>query len=188
MQPSLYFPLQKQVRITSDTLSFRTIDLAQTTEIPLGAHPGAFGAYRKYHRHEGVDLYGLEGDTVFALHSGTVVAKLPFTGAAAGSTWWLDTECVLVECELGVFNYGEISPVAGLGVGDSIQAGEPVGTIIPVLRVDKGRPRTMLHFERYHKGTRKPVETWALDEPQPSCLLDPTELLVKATKHIQGIE
>jgi murein DD-endopeptidase MepM/ murein hydrolase activator NlpD len=38
--------------------------------IPINSHPGAFGCHRRYNVHEGIDLYGKEGDPVYAISSG----------------------------------------------------------------------------------------------------------------------
>jgi murein DD-endopeptidase MepM/ murein hydrolase activator NlpD len=143
-------------------------------DLPKGE--AAFWAVRKHDVHTGIDLHCPEGTMVVALQAGRVVAVLPFTGPEADSPWWNPTQAVLVEDGEGVWLYGEVSPL--VAVGAELSAGDPVGTVVRVLRHDKGRPTSMLHLERYRPGTREPV-WWRLGEPQPEPLLDPTPLLFK---------
>lgn len=176
------FPLDLIVRRTTDPMSFQGRDLAVATELPMHPHPGAFGVERRHHRHEGVDLYAAERVAVRAMEAGTVVAIEHFTGPQAGSDWWLPTQCVMIEGASGVLNYGEIKPARSLAVGTRVDAGEVVGQVATVLREDKGRPRSMLHLERYVHGTRVPLASWGLGEVQPAQLLDPTGMLLRAAR------
>lgn len=139
--------------------------------------PGLFGAYRRFDRHTGIDLYCDPGTPVRALEEGVVVLVEPFTGVDAGSPWWHDTDAVLVEGASGVLVYGEVAP--SVRPGDKVQAGQPIATVQTVLKKDKGRPMTMLHFERLAPGTRQTF-WWRLDSPKPEPLLDPTDLLSQA--------
>jgi N-acetyl-gamma-glutamyl-phosphate reductase len=177
---ALTFPIRKKPVPTEDRESFLERDLRLETEIPFGNHPGAFGVTRRHHTHEGVDLYGFAGDVVSAMESGCVIAIRPFTGAAIGSPHWADTQCILVEGRSGVLNYGEITVDSHLSVGASVVAGQTLGVLATVLLVNKGRPDTMLHLERYVRGTSVPILEWPLDTAQPEALLDPTPLLVQA--------
>ncbi len=142
--------------------------------LPQG--PGSFGAVRKHDIHTGVDLYAAVGTPVFAVESGTIVAIQIFTGPQAGSPWWRETFAVLVSGASGVVCYGEIKPIGDLEVGQKIQAGKWLGEVMEVLRVNKGKPTSMLHLELYSSGTTSPV-SWELGEEQPSRLLDPTPSL-----------
>ena len=162
---------------TTDSESFASMQEGETG-LPLAPHPGAFGVQRKFHTHEGVDLYVPEGTVVFAVETGKVVAVKPFTGPHAGPTLahWLDTWAVFVEGPSGVVVYGEIKPVCE--VGAQVEAGMPVGSVIPVLRKDKGRPRTMLHIELRKAGNTADIE-WLDNTRHPDGLLDPTP-------HLQG--
>ena len=146
--------------------------------IPEPPHLGAFGAVRKYHRHEGVDLYTAEGTKVYAVEPGIVVAIMAFTGPGADSPWWNDTMCVMVEGASGVINYGEVFP-SNIHVDQKINQGDLIGWVKQVLIKDKGRPMSMLHFELYIHGTKEPVE-WEPYAPQPKELINPTPLLKKA--------
>lgn len=148
----------------------------------LPDEPGRFGAVRKHDIHTGVDLYTYPGMPVLAVEDGVVVAIEKFTGPEAGSPWWNDTEAVLVEGASGVVCYGEIAAQVGIAVGARVKREDCLGCVKTVLRKDKGRPRTMLHFELYEHGTRESV-WWRLGEPRPSNLLDPTERLEEALKH-----
>jgi len=183
---SLVLPLAKQAYPTSDSESFISRDFSTETEIPLAGHVGAFGTVRKNHIHEGVDLYGQPGDPVYAMEAGRVVVRQPFTGVAAGSPWWADTESLLIEGASGGLNYGEIAVRSDLEPGSLVVAGELIGHLVTVLLKDKGRPRTMLHLERYVIGTPAPIREWPLDTNQPACLRDPTALLVQAAT--KGVE
>jgi 8-oxo-dGTP pyrophosphatase MutT (NUDIX family) len=159
-------------------------------------HPGAFGAIRKFDRHTGVDLYAPEGQEVVVLESGTVVAiEDLFTGGedtpkdARGEPIWLPTAAVLVEGNSGVLLYGEIKVDGVIKVGNTVEVGQKIGTVLRVLKPKPdGRPYnnpynspSMLHFERYVQGTTKSI-VWNLDEPQPASLLDSTSVLLAAKK------
>jgi hypothetical protein len=115
------------------------------------------------------------------MEAGKVVAIEDFTGAAAGSPWWLDTKSVLVEGESGVVCYGEITPESDLRVGDSVVRGQQLGAVKMVLRKDKGRPRSMLHLELHRPGTTR-TSPWMHGDPRPATLLDATELLIEAAR------
>jgi len=152
----------------------------------LPDEPGQFGAVRKHDIHTGVDLYTYPGSCVLAVEDGVVVAIEDFTGAVAGSPWWADTQAILVEGKSGVVCYGELIAPRRLAVGDRIQADGFLGCVKTVLRQDKGRPMTMLHFELYTHGTRETV-WWRLGEPRPANLLDPTEQLTEALETTQAL-
>lgn len=137
---------------------------------------GQFGAIRRFDIHTGIDLHTSVGSKVYAMESGTVVAVVDFTGQYAESPWWNDTRAVMIEGDSGVILYGEIQPF--VNVGDYVFAGDAIGTVLQVLKTDKGKPLAMLHLELYTAGTREPV-WWKLDEPKPANLLDPTPLLEK---------
>ena len=177
-------PLSKSAQGTEDSYSFKDHDLSIQTGIPIGAHPGAFGVSRTKHTHEGIDLYAEDGDPVFSMTSGRVVGVAPFTGSQAESPWWLDTFYVMIESSnnLGSFCYGEITPVAGLQVGDHVSAGDFIGSISRVLAKDKGRPTAMLHLERYVTGVSTPISGWPLFKPQPLNLLNPTSIVCHSFK------
>jgi murein DD-endopeptidase MepM/ murein hydrolase activator NlpD len=163
---------------TEDSESFLTMEQG-TTGIPLNPHPGSFGFERKNHVHEGVDIYCPEHTSVHAVEDGVVVAVVDFTGekATPPSPWWNDTMAVLVEGETGVVVYGEIKPARDYKTGDTLNAGDEIGRVIPVLKKDKGRPMTMLHLELHRHGTRDAFE-WPVGGPCPDSLLDPTPHLL----------
>jgi murein DD-endopeptidase MepM/ murein hydrolase activator NlpD len=169
-------PLRLKLVPSKDSLSFTTLKNGETA-LPLAPHPGAFGVQRKHHFHEGVDLYCPEGTPVHAVEDGQVVAVLPFTGAKAGMDWWEDTDAVLVEGATGVVVYGEISPAVQSGA--HVKAGEILGHVKRVLKVDKGRPMSMLHLELHAHGARVAPE-WPVNGEKPGTLLDPTLYLSNA--------
>jgi phosphopantothenoylcysteine decarboxylase len=170
------FPLATQ----ADFIEY--IDSKHCQMVPTGLEsPGAFGSVRKHDIHSGVDLYCNDGDWVRAVEDGEVVYVGYFTGQNAGSPWWNDTECVLIEGASGVVNYGEIATDSY--VGQNVKRGDVVGRVVPVLKEGKERldipnhSRSMLHVELYEHGTREPIAKWEIGSLQPSHLLDPTELL-----------
>lgn len=166
--------------ITRDSLSYKNIEIGPETEIPLEPHPGAFGVSRKHHIHEGLDLYAQNNQPVMLIEAGKVIAIRPFTGPQLNMPWWNDTYCVMVEGPSGVINYGEIAPISTLEIGQEVCKGQLIGTVATVLKIDKGRPMSMLHLERYVHGTVEPVTKWSLTEPNPPQLLDPTGMVQRA--------
>jgi len=169
------FPVTGDIHPTDDSFSFRYL-LETQRGLPFGNHPGAFGFVRKNHIHEGVDIYGKENETVYAVEPGIVVAIENFTGEFANppSPWWNNTHAVLVEGLSGVVVYGEIVINELLQVGSTVTEHTAIGYLKPVLKKDKGRPMTMLHLELHEEGTRQTFE-WLNEKPKS--LLDPTEFL-----------
>jgi hypothetical protein len=166
--------------------------LVDCNGLPVGTHPGAFGAKRRLSHHTGVDLYCEEGTVVNAVEGGRILGWERFTGPQDKSPWWLDTDCVLVEGASGVVCYGEINvdqrvkdrlemsnPAARV-----VRRGEMLGRVKAVVPEGRERPdipghsRSMLHVELYERGQAKASERWSLDEPRPSYLLDPTPWLM----------
>lgn len=137
---------------------------------------GRFGGVRKNDIHTGVDLYCREFDDVFSIEDGIVVNICEFTGPKAGSSWWNRTQAILVEGKSGVILYGEIIPNFSLNVGDSINEGHYIGSVLTVLKKDKGLPMTMLHIELYKHGYRGDGEWW--HENKPEVLLNVENLLL----------
>jgi len=149
------------------------------SEIPMGYHPGAFGAPRKHDVHTGVDLYCEPGEEVLSIGSGEVVAIVDFTGENVGTPWWHNTKAVIVQQEEieGHILYGEIEP--SVSVGQKLKNGDVIGKVVTVLKKDKGLPMTMLHLEYYNQYfDLKPVE-WLLGGEMPNYLVSPYKLLTK---------
>lgn len=169
-------PLRLDLIPTSDSESYKSMREGETG-LPLAPHPGAFGVRRKFHSHEGIDLYCSEGTPVYSVEPGEIVEIIPFTGKLVNSPWWNDTMAVLVEGASGVVVYGEIIPV--VQVGEKLDCGALIGHVKQVLTKDKGRPMAMLHLELHSKGARDAPE-W-VDE-RPDTLLDPTEHLLNCRK------
>jgi len=181
--PAWVCPLALRLEPTQDSLSFEQHPQG-VTGLPLAPHPGAFGVVRRHHVHEGVDLYCPPGSEVFAVEAGRVVARGPFTGPSAGMPWWLDTEVVLVEGPSGVVAYGEICGC--VSPGDLVVAGQKVGTVVRVLRKDKGRPTSMLHLELHAPGTVD-WQGWSLGAEAPATLRDPTPYLLSAASELATV-
>lgn len=175
-----YSPLNLTLIPTDDPMSFQSMSLFETG-IPFGNHPGAFGFKRKYHTHEGVDLYCKEDEVVWPVECGVVTAIAPFTGEIADppSPWWHNTYSVMVEGESGAVLYGEIIPAADIKVGKILTSRTVVGTVTQVLKKDKGRPMTMLHLELHKPGTTIAKE-WV--DTRPESLLDPTKHLLSIVR------
>ncbi len=148
-------------------------------EIPQPPHLGAFGAVRKFHCHEGVDLYAAEGTPVRAVEFGKIMRIAPFTGPQVDMPWWNDTDCVMVLGNTGVVNYGEITPHKDLRGYSCIRRGDIVGYVKQVLKKDKGRPMSMLHVELYDFDCYE-WHGWGVGEEKPAQLRDPTPFLLDA--------
>lgn len=164
--------------ITLDSESFEYCGPSDV-EIPVGTHCGAFGAIRKHDIHKGVDLYAPVGTPVIAVESGKIVDIRQFTGEALGFPWWNDTWAVSVEGATGVVVYGEILPMDDLVIGEHVNKAQLIGHVLHVLKTDKGRPMSMLHFALHNHGVLSNGR-WAVGEPQPAGLMDPTNYLLRA--------
>ena len=168
-------PIKKNHVVIRNDKNF-LLDYSNTLEIPIGHHPGSFGYTRKHHIHEGIDLYCLVNEPVYAIKSGIVVSIGPFTGDLAGSPWWNDTQYLMVASDGLTLNYGEIKICDGINLGTNILASQLIGCVATVLKVDKGRPTSMLHLEMYTPGARTPIKQWV--DLRPIELLDPTKLIL----------
>jgi murein DD-endopeptidase MepM/ murein hydrolase activator NlpD len=149
--------------------------------IPTGTDLGAFGVSRKFDIHTGVDLYCEPFADVIAIEDGEIIAIEWFTGEVVDMPWWNDTKAIAVKGKSGTINYGEVVPHEDLKVGDKVTEGQLLGWVTAVLKKDKGKvPSTsMLHLELYTEYDGDWV-LWEVGTPQPSNLLDPTEMLQKA--------
>ena len=121
-------------------------------EIPLPRHPGAFGTRRKYDVHSGIDLYAPHGETVYAVEDGRIVYADWFTGEKCNTPWWNNTRALYIEGDTATMVYGEIAENSWLKEGMNVKAGQVIGTVLTVLKEDKGRPMSMLHFSMKQKG------------------------------------
>jgi murein DD-endopeptidase MepM/ murein hydrolase activator NlpD len=66
-------------------------------------------------------------------------------------------------------------------VGQEVVAGDILGVVTRVLKVDKGRPMSMLHLELRVSGNTADIE-WLDPDAQPEGLLDPTPLLLTCAR------
>lgn len=130
-----------------------------------------FGAVRKHDIHTGLDIFTIPFMTVVAYEDGVVTNVCDFTGDRVGSPWWNNTQAVCVEGESGVILYGEISPHPSLTNWKEqaplkVKKGQILGTVLPVLKTDKGKPTSMLHIELYEHGYRGDGEVWITERPK----------------------
>lgn len=166
----------KFVGVTDDSMSFKNIDIETEVEIPVSDHVGAFGAVRVYDVHKGVDLYAPIGTKVYAVEDGVVINVIHYTGPEANCGWWLPTMAVYVAGRSGVICYGEIQPYELRKVGSTVRTGDLIGTVKRVIKRDKGRPTSMLHFVLLKHGYMG-VGVWEKNTPKPYGLLDPSPML-----------
>lgn len=175
----MIFPLNKKIIKLNNSENNYLKSYVDITEIPLLPHPGAFSKMRKYHQHEGVDLYCEENDEVRSIEDGIVIKIKQFTGKNVGSEWWNDTWCIMIKGKSGVFNYGEIIPNLNIKEGMSVSEGQIIGNVTKVLKNNKGRPMVMLHLELYTENTLDSNDCWNLNIKKPDNLIDPTNILIK---------
>jgi len=152
-----------------------------THPLPTGKDLGAYGVAHKHDVHTGIDLYCNEGDEVFAMKSGKIVAIDWFTGPKVNMPWWNDTQAIAIKSNGSVIVYGEIIPNEKLKVGDIIYEGDLLGRVTPVLKEKKGRvpSLSMLHIETYYNYLGK-WETWELGLKSPSNLFSPHFTLINS--------
>jgi murein DD-endopeptidase MepM/ murein hydrolase activator NlpD len=150
-------------------------------DIPVVLHYGAYGVKRRFDVHTGVDLYAPEGSEVYAIEKGEIVQIRPFTGEKAGCPHWNETWCVDIEGYTGTLGYGEVIPLEDLKVGDTVEKGQLIAHVTPVLKEDKGKAMSMLHFSIHSHGWHHLVEDAKNPEKESFYDLqrDPTMLLLQ---------
>lgn len=148
-------------------------------QLPLSTEPGSFGYIRKHDIHTGVDLYCENNDAVYAMYDGIIVNIEDFTGINSNppTSWWNDTNSVLIRHHDFVICYGEITVADNITIGSSVKEGDIIGYVKQVLKKDKNKtPLSMLHIELYEKHITESV-VWVLNTDKPSGLLDISYLL-----------
>lgn len=153
------------------------LPLKTKIKIPSTTEPGSFGFARRHDIHTGVDLYCKDGEPVYAIEDGIIANYGPFTGIGAESPWWEDTDFICIKGRSGKILYGEIVINRNLLSQTNVKEGDLLGHVKRVIRVDKGRPMTMLHIELYNEKYSGSGEVWHLGQPKPYCLEDVTEVL-----------
>lgn len=173
--------------------------------LPHYDEPGAFGAKRKYDRHEGVDIYCKYGSQVYAVEDGVVVDAYQYTGTKETGEWWNPTWCLKVKGRSGVVTYGELQMPDELpthvtivskpdeelkfgnvkysypAIGTAVKAGDMIGYVGRVLPDSKRRAdirnhnNCMLHMELRTESCH--LDGWKLDGDRDKKLLDPTPYL-----------
>jgi len=141
---------------------------------------GDFASRRSFYHHPGVDIYCDFGQEVVAIEDGIVTNIEFFTGPNAEPTspWWNETQSIMIEGESGALGYCELEVYFNIEIGQHVHKGQRIGSVVPVLKKDKGNGTTMLHFEKYIPGTKEHV-TWVLDKEMPGTLLNPRPYLEK---------
>jgi len=161
--------------------SFYHPPLLSMPDVPIPNHYGAYLQKRKHDVHTGIDLYADDGAEVYAVENGEVVIIKWFTGKEAGCPWWNDTMAVYVKGYTGVMCYGEVEPVEELKVGSKVYAGEHIANVKRVLKTDKGKATSMLHFALHRHGLDLQVKH--NEDPESDDFydlqMDPTLLLVQ---------
>lgn len=148
-------------------------------QLPLSTEPGSFGYIRKHDIHTGVDLYCENNDAVYAMYDGIIVNIEDFTGINSNppTSWWNDTNSVLILHNDFVICYGEITVANNITIGSSVKEGDIIGYVKQVLKKDKNKtPLSMLHIELYEKHITESV-VWELNTDKPYGLLDISVLL-----------
>lgn len=156
--------------------------------LPMFDEPGAFGAERKYDRHEGVDIYCRYGSEVYAVEDGEVVDSYQYTGTKETGEWWNPTWCLKVKGHSGIVTYGELQMPDELKngfkyheIGTNIKAGQLIGYVGKVLPDTKIRydirhhNNCMLHMELRTENCH--LDGWELGSDRNKNLLDPSPYL-----------
>jgi hypothetical protein len=143
-------------------------------DIPILQHYDAFGVRRKHNVHSGVDLYVPNGEPVYAVEDGIVVYSGWFTGSKCDTPWWNNTRALYVEGDTATIIYGEIQEMEGIKKGTHIEQGRYIGNVVAVLKEDKGKPTSMLHFATKQRGYDA-----LYDKGVYLMNLDPTLLLIQ---------
>jgi hypothetical protein len=112
------------------------------------------------------------------MEAGKIISIEWFTGPSISMPWWNDTRAVYVEGNTGVFNYGEIQELPHLKIGDFVDQGAVLGSVLNVLRKYKGRPMSMLHVELYDHGYVDDWGEWKIGYPKPAHLRNPAPYLL----------
>jgi len=176
------FPIElKVLGTTSDSDSYKDINLKTEVEIPTLPHCGAYSVFRTHDRHEGVDLYCPNDTPVYAVEDGIVVMMRCFTGRYAHCAWWNETDSISIEGATGVVEYGEIITDEEMQIRRQVFQGDLIGWVRTVLKKDKGRPMSMLHMNLY-EGAQTRDQSWSLEGPKPTGLADPTPHLIQSWK------
>lgn len=141
-----------------------------------GNYARRFGADRGGRHHVGIDLYARYGDPVIAMGDGVVVAA---------QTFHLGSWALLVDHGPFVVLYGEIAPSSwrdvGVRVGDRVRKGQEIASVACMNWEGRNCVSHMLHLETYRPGTLQ-NKAWYVGNNPPAALLDPTLLLLHASK------
>jgi murein DD-endopeptidase MepM/ murein hydrolase activator NlpD len=170
----------KKIKIKSFE-NFYHPPLLPMPDIPVCFHYGSYLVKRRFDVHTGIDLYAPVGAAVFAIEDGEIVAIRDFTGKKAGCPHWNQTWDVCIESHSGIFSYGEIKPCPDLKVGQSVKSGDVIGFVLQVLKKNKGKAMSMLHFSIHSHGWKYLLkeQTDPKKESFFDLQIDPTLLLLQ---------
>lgn len=147
-----------------------------TLRLPLGSnHSCGFGSSRKGGHNTGIDLICDPHQEVVAVESGRILAVQNFSEKKP-EPWINMTRVILIEGASGVIAYGNVKEVPGLAEGEYIDAGELIGTVMPIYKSKKNKA-TKFKLEWYTKGTKR-RGSWLSCKPKPNNMLDPTPMLI----------
>lgn len=143
-----------------------------------GNYDRRFGASRDGRYHVGIDLYANNGDPVIAIADGVV------TNA---QTFHLGSWALFVDHGPVVVMYGEVEEYSwrdfGVYVGSTVKKGQPIARVACMRGSGSSCSSHMLHFETYRDGSGQ-NKTWHVGSPAPAAILDPTLLLLQASKSV----
>ncbi len=162
-------------------------------KVPIKGAEGSFWEDRGDRRHCGIDIYAPKGSKVISIDNGKVIDIGIFTSPNILPYWNL-TKYVIVQSENDLFfKYAELEYIT-VDIGQIINAGDIIGTIGSVLKINKishkspkyiqeikkNKNSSMLHFEVYSsipsKSNKYLGGNWFGDK-KPKNLEDPTSLI-----------
>lgn len=135
-----------------------------------------FGAPRGGRHHVGIDIFAHANDPVIAIADGVVIATQSFE---------LGTDAILVDHGDIVVLYGEVEPRSwrrhNVQVGSRVRRGQIIANVGCMNWSGYKCVSQMLHLETYRKGTRQ-NQRWYQGSSPPAAILDPTRMLLVASK------
>ena len=162
-------------------MNFYHPPLLPMPDIPVCLHYGSYLSKRRFDVHTGTDLYAPVNAPVYAIEKGEVVKIRYFTGKEAGCPHWNTTWAVDIEGNSGIICYGEIDPSFTIKEGHMVGVGQSIGRVLQVLKNDKGKAMSMLHFAIHRFGWKHLYEEQQDPDKEHhyDLQIDPTPLLIQ---------